>query len=157
MPFRRLLFPLIAVFAVVLPATARSASPEGLWLVDDKTGRIRIEKCGGQMWGIIAWQKIPKNDENNPNPARHSKPLVGSAILIGMKPAGGDRWEGDVYNPRDGRIYSSKMALLPSGQLEIKGCVLGGLICGGENWTRLADNTPGTAPSTNCAGARPPR
>ena len=105
MSFRRLLFPLIAVFAVVLPATARSASPEGLWLVEDQTGRIRIEKCGNEMWGIIAWQKEPKNDTSNPNPARHSKPLVGSAILIGMKPVGGDRWEGDVYNPRDGKIY----------------------------------------------------
>jgi uncharacterized protein (DUF2147 family) len=157
MSFRRLLFPLIAVFAVVLPATARSASPEGLWLVDDQTGRIRIEKCGNEMWGTIAWQKDPKNDTNNPNSARHSRPLVGSAILIGMKPAGADRWEGDIYNPRDGKIYKSKMALLPSGILEIKGCVLGGLICGGENWKRLAQDPPGTAAKNNCAAARAPR
>ena len=68
------------------------------------------------MWGMIAWQKTPKNDENNPNPAMHSKPLVGTAILIGMKPAG-DRYEGDIYNPRNGKVYSSKMALLPSGKL----------------------------------------
>ncbi len=156
MSFRRLLFPLIAVCAVVLPATARSASPEGLWLVEDQTGRIRIEKCGNDMWGFIAWQKDPKNDTSNPNPARHNKPLVGSAILIGMKPVGGDRWEGNVYNPRDGKIYSSKMAMLPSGKLEIKGCVMG-ILCGGENWTRLAQDPPGTAPKGNCAAARAPR
>jgi uncharacterized protein (DUF2147 family) len=157
MSFRQALLPLIAAFAVALPAAARSAGPEGLWLVEDQTGRIRIEKCGNEMWGTIAWQKTPGNDTSNPNPAMRSKPLTGAAILIGMKPVAADRWEGDVYNPRDGSTYTAKMAMLPSGQLEVKGCVLGGWICGGENWTRLAENTPGTAPKNNCAAARAPR
>jgi uncharacterized protein (DUF2147 family) len=154
MSFRRVLPALIAVFAVVAPATAKAAGPEGMWQVEDKTGHIKIMKCGAQMWGMIAWQKTPKNDENNPNAAMHSKPLVGSAILIGMKPAG-DRYEGDIYNPRDGRVYSSKMALLPSGKLQIKGCVLGGLICGGEDWTRLPED-PAAASKITCASARSP-
>lgn len=154
MSIHRLLFPLVAVFAATLSAPAQSAGPEGLWLVKDQTGRIRIEKCGSDMWGTIAWQKTPKNDTSNPNPALRNRPLIGSAILIGMRPAGADRWEGDIYNPRDGSIYKSKMALLPSGTLDIKGCVLGGLICGGENWTRLAETMPGTAPKNNCAAAR---
>jgi uncharacterized protein (DUF2147 family) len=157
MSFRRVLFPLIAVFAFALPAPALSASPEGLWLVKDQTARIRIEKCGNAMWGTIAWQKTPSTDNNNPNPAMRNKSLVGSKVLIGMRPAGGDRWEGDVYNARDGKTYSSKMALLPSGGLEIKGCVFGGLICDGETWTRMAENTPGTAPPNNCAAARATR
>ena len=80
-----------------------------------------------------------------------NKSLVGVAILIGMKPTGDDRWEGSVYNPRDGKIYSSKIAMLPSGKLEIKGCMMG-ILCGGENWTRLAQDPPGTVPKTNCAG-----
>lgn len=155
MPFRRLLFPLIAVFAVVLSPSARAAGPEGLWLVEDQTGRIKIQKCGSQIWGVIAWQKIPKNDTENPNPARHSKPLVGTAILIGMKPVVGDRYEGDIYNPRNGKIYNSKMAVLPSGRLQIKGCVLGGLICGGEDWARLPDD-PAINAKISCANAQSP-
>ena len=79
--------------------------------------------------------------------------LLGIPLLIAMKPSGADRWEGDVYNPRDGKTYSSKIAMLPSGKLEIKGCVMG-FLCSGENWTRLAQDPPGTAPKTNCAGAR---
>ena len=27
-----------------------------------------------------------------------------------------------------------------------------GILCGGENWTRLAQDPPGTAPKNNCAG-----
>jgi uncharacterized protein (DUF2147 family) len=154
MTFRYCLVPIIAVFAIVLPATARSAGPEGLWLVEDKSARIRIEKCGNEMWGTVAWLRDPKNDANNPNPALRSRPMIGAAVLIGMKPAGGERWEGEVYNGRDGKTYDSKMTVTPSGALKIEGCVLGGLICGGENWTRLAQDPPGTAPKNNCAAAR---
>jgi uncharacterized protein (DUF2147 family) len=148
--------PILAiVFAATWCSPAYSAGPEGLWLVKDKTGRIRIEKCGDKMWGTIAWQKNPKKDENNPNAALRARALVGSAILVGMRPAGANHWEGDIYNPQNGKTYKSKMTLQPSGNaLDIQGCVLGGLICGGESWTRIADNTPGTAAKNNCAAAR---
>jgi len=153
MSFGRALLPLIAVFAAAFAVPAQSASPEGLWLVEEQTGRIRIEKCGNEMWGFLAWEKEPSNDTNNPNPALRNKPMVGVAILLGMKPVDDDRWEGNVYNPRDGKTYTSKIRMLPSGQLEIKGCVLG-FLCGGENWTRLEQDPPGTAPKTNCTGVR---
>ena len=157
MSFDHRLFLLIGSFVAVLPVSARSASPEGLWLVEDKTARIRIEKCGSEMWGTVAWLREAKKDINNPNPALRSRSMTGTAVLIGMKPAGGDRWEGEVYNARDGKTYDSKMAVTPAGMLEIKGCVLGGLICGGENWTRLTPDPPGTAPKNNCAVVRAPR
>jgi uncharacterized protein (DUF2147 family) len=154
MSHHRLLIVLTAIGALALPGSALSASPEGLWLVKDQTGRIRIEKCGGRMWGTIAWQRTPKTDANNPNPALQRRSLLGAAILIGMKQVAPDRWDGDIYNPQNGKIYNSNITLLPSGMLQIKGCVLGGLICGGEDWTRLAETTPGTAPKNNCAAAR---
>jgi uncharacterized protein (DUF2147 family) len=151
MSLRRALLPLIAVFVAAFSVSANSASPEGLWLVEDQAGRIRIEKCGNEMWGFLAWQKSPQNDTNNPNPAMRNRSLLGAPLLIGMKQSDQDRWEGNVYNPRDGKTYSSKMTMLPSGKLEIKGCVMG-ILCGGENWTRLAQDPPGTTPKTNCAG-----
>ena len=155
MSFRRRLLPIIG-FVAVLPATARAATPEGLWLVEDKTARIRIEKCGNEMWGTVAWLREAKKDTYNPNPALRGRSMTGTPVLIGMKPAGAERWEGEVYNARDGKTYDSKMAVNPAGMLEIKGCVLGGLICAGESWTRLAQDPPGTAPKNNCAAAHAP-
>src|SRR6187431_3390221 len=99
MSFRRALLLLIAVLAAAFAVPAKSASPEGLWLTEDQTGRIRIEKCGSEMWGFLAWQKLAKTDTNNPNPAMRNRSLLGAALLIGMKPSGQDRWEGNVYNP----------------------------------------------------------
>ena len=154
---RFILLSLPAVFALCLPAAAQNSGPEGLWLVKDQTARIRIEKCGNEMWGTVAWQNEAKIDVNNPDPAMRQKSLLGSAVLIGMRPAAANLWEGDIYNARDGKTYSSKMAMLPSGALEIKGCVMG-IICGGENWTRLPEPPPaaGAAPRVSCAALRRP-
>jgi len=156
MSFRHVLLALVAAFVASVSAPALAAGPEGLWLVKDQTGRIRIEKCNNVMWGSVAWQKEPSKDGNNPNPALKDRPIVGIAILIGMSQTEANLWEGNIYNPRNGNIYKSKMSMQGE-MLDIKGCVLGGLICGGEAWTRLADNTPGTAPKNNCAVTRQPR
>lgn len=157
--FRRSFVLLVAAVVVAMssPASAQNAGPEGLWLVKDQTARIRIEKCGNEMWGTVAWQNEPKIDVNNPDPAMRQRSLLGSAVLIGMRPAAANLWEGDIYNARDGKTYSSKMTMLPSGALEIKGCVMS-IICGGENWTRLQEPPPaaGAAPRSSCAGLRRP-
>ena len=156
MSFRHLLLALVAAFAAGVSAPAMAAGPEGLWLVKDQTGRIRIEKCNNLMWGSIAWQKDPSKDVHNPDPTLKDKPLIGAAILIGMRQTQANLWEGDIYNPRNGSIYKSKMSMQGE-MLDIKGCILGGIICGGEAWTRLPDNTPGTAPKDNCAVTKRPR
>jgi uncharacterized protein (DUF2147 family) len=41
-----------------------------------------------------------------------------------------------------GRRFSSQINELPTGQLKIKGCILGGLICKSQVWTRI-DHIPG--------------
>ena len=51
-----------------------------------------------------------------------------------MKPARGERWDGEIYNPENGKTYSGHIILLNADLLRIEGCVL--FFCGGENWTR---------------------
>ncbi|WP_312794071.1 DUF2147 domain-containing protein [Tianweitania sp.] len=56
---------------------------------------------------------------------------------IGRMNADGDnRYSGDVTDPANDKTYSGK-ASLSGNALSMKGCVLGGLICRGQNWTRL--------------------
>jgi uncharacterized protein (DUF2147 family) len=63
--------------------------------------------------------------------------LAGSAncsfAALGDKPAKSDHWEGQAYNPTDGRTYSSNISLKSADVLRIEGCVFGGLFCGGED------------------------
>jgi hypothetical protein len=75
-------------------------------------------------------------------------------ILIDMKKkAGVDQWEGQVYNAKDGQLYSSTIKPVGTDQLEIQGCVLG-FLCGGETWTRVGPPIP-SSPANSMAKGPP--
>ncbi|WP_213030316.1 DUF2147 domain-containing protein, partial [Acinetobacter baumannii] len=97
----------------------------------------------GGMWGAVSWEKQPGGrDENNPDVAKKNRPTLGMAIRINMKKsAGAEQWEGQVYNAKDGQMYSATITPVGTDQLEIKGCVLG-FLCGGETWTRVGPPIP---------------
>ena len=114
---------------------ALAADAKGVWLRDTGKSKVRIAPCGDALCGTIAWEQTPRNDENNPDPAKRSRPLVGVQVFFNMKPAGDNRWNGSAYNPEDGKTYSGGMTL-EGDKLTTKGCVLGGLICKSVSWSR---------------------
>jgi uncharacterized protein (DUF2147 family) len=126
--------------AVLLAAcgSALAADPTGDWRVADGVANIRVAQCGGSMWGVVAWEKQPGGrDSNNPDASKQSRPTLGMPILLDMKKkAGADSWEGQVYNAKDGKTYSSSITPTDADHLDIRGCVLG-FLCGGETWTRV--------------------
>ena len=92
-------------------------------------------------------------DKNNPDTAKQSRPTLGMPILIDMKKKPGvDAWEGQVYNAKDGQLYSSTIKPVGTDQLEIQGCVLG-FLCGGETWTRVGPPIPSSPANSMAKGA----
>lgn len=123
---------------------AFAADPTGDWQVEDGVANIRVAECGGAMWGAVAWEKTPGGtDKNNPDASKQSRPTLGIATLIDMKPnATNTKWQGQVYNAKDGKFYKSSIKLGDtSNELEIEGCVLG-FLCGGQTWTRVGPAIP---------------
>ena len=129
-------FGIALVLLALAGGPALAQAPTGEWLVANGKARIRIGPCGGALCGTISWLQAPANDENNPDPAKRNRSLVGTQILLGMKPAGPNRWEGEIYNAENGKIYTGSISITGPDVLRIEGCVLAGLLCGGENWTR---------------------
>ena len=143
-----------AAALVALPGLASAADPTGDWMVADKVATIRVAQCNGSMWGVVAWEKTPGGrDSNNPDVAKQSRPTLGMPILIDMKKKPGvDQWEGQVYNAKDGQLYSATITPAGTDQLEIKGCVMG-FLCGGETWTRVGPPIPLSPANTAAKGA----
>jgi uncharacterized protein (DUF2147 family) len=142
---------------------AFAADPTGDWRVQDGIADIRVAECNGSMWGVVAWEKVPGgHDKNNPDASKQNRPTLGMPILLDMKKTqGGDQWEGQVYNAKDGQTYTSKIKPVGGDQLEIQGCVLG-FLCGGETWTRVAGPIPSSpvnsmAKGTAKTATTPPR
>ncbi|GKQ50101.1 DUF2147 domain-containing protein [Bradyrhizobium sp. Ce-3] len=147
------------LFLATVLSPALAADPTGDWKVADGVATIRVAQCNGNMWGAVSWEKTPGGkDKNNPDPAKQSRPTLGMPILIDMKKkAGVDAWEGQVYNAKDGQLYSSTIKPVGTDQLEIQGCVLG-FLCGGETWTRVGPPIPmsvaGNPPAAGSAAAK---
>lgn len=135
---------------------AFAADPTGDWKVADEVANIRVAECNGSMWGVVAWEKTPGGrDKNNPDVALQSRPTLGMPILLDMKKKpGADQWEGQVYNAKDGKLYSSTIKPVGADQLEIQGCILG-FLCGGETWTRVGPAIPSSP--TNSMAKGPPK
>jgi hypothetical protein len=96
-------------------------SPLGVWLTEEKEGKVRIEECGPNICGYSVDKKSNQNGEQ---------------VLINMKP-GKDKWSGRIYDPNSGSTYDSTIALKGTDTLRVQGCAFGGMFCGGQTWTRV--------------------
>jgi uncharacterized protein (DUF2147 family) len=118
------------------PALAES-SPIGDWLVRDGYAHVRIDNCGGKMWGIIAWEKTPGGvDKENQDAAKRSRPILGMPILMGLAPSGPNKWSGEIYNSQNGKMYSASISVVDENTLELEGCLFPNFLCQAQNWTR---------------------
>ena len=133
---------MLAVCLFSSHAFAAESGPTGDWLVGNKEARIRIADCTGALWGVISWEAKPGFDSNNPDPAKRTRSMLGVPIVLGMKPAGRNKWAGAIYNSAWGKIFSGGVSLEKADTLRITGCLLG-LLCGGENWSRATEPAKG--------------
>jgi uncharacterized protein (DUF2147 family) len=109
--------------AIPAPATAPSSnSPLGLWLTEEKEGKVRIEQCGANLCGYSVDIKSNQNGEQ---------------VLINMKPGKDAKWSGRILDPNTGSTYDSTIALKGTDSLRVQGCAFGGMFCGGQTWTRV--------------------
>jgi uncharacterized protein (DUF2147 family) len=103
------------------PALA-AATPLGLWMTEEKEGKVRIEQCGVNLCGYSVDAKSNQNGEQ---------------VLINMKPGKDAKWSGRILDPNTGSTYDSTIALKGPDSLRVQGCAFGGMFCGGQTWSRV--------------------
>jgi uncharacterized protein (DUF2147 family) len=133
---------LLLMLVNLAPTTANASDLAGIWKTEHGDAKIRIAPCGPDLCGTIVWLAAPNDsagrpvtDVNNPDPEKRARPVMGMTILTGLAKSG-EQWRGRIYNSDDGKDYDLEVALLHERRAAIRGCVLGGLFCGGETWTR---------------------
>ncbi|TQK02809.1 DUF2147 domain-containing protein [Herbaspirillum sp. SJZ107] len=125
---------LLAAIAATPLAMAQDGSPVGLWkTIDDASGKptalIRITEQQGELQGKIEKLFRAPNEDQNPKcvqctDARKDQPIVGMTIVSGLKKTGDEYTGGEILDPKNGKVYKSKLTVREGGKkVEVRGFV----------------------------------
>jgi uncharacterized protein (DUF2147 family) len=135
---------LAALFmAAGVPSYASAADPSGIWAKDDGSAKMEVRKCGRGICSKIVWLRDPNDsrgrplhDARNENTSMRDRPIIGLPLFSNMVAIDSSTWQGNVYNPEEGKIYTDvKVTLASRNQIVLKGCKAW-LLCGEKVWTR---------------------
>jgi uncharacterized protein (DUF2147 family) len=152
--FRTILYAALAAWLMAVTGPGNAANPvdpSGTWLTEDGRARVRVERCGPkqeQICGYIVWMKEPADakgqplrDQNNPDPEKRLRLLLGHQLILGLKPSSEGRFDGQIYNAENGRSYEISL-WREARDLKVKGCMLS-VFCATQSWTQTLDALPG--------------
>ena len=126
-----------------LPLMAHAQSPVGTWKNEKAT--FEIFDQGGKLFGKILTLREPndkdgkpKTDIKNPDASKRNVPTIGLVFLKNFTAAGNGRWEnGTIYDPENGKTYSSYMQMTGNDKIEVRGFIGFSLLGRSQNWTRI--------------------
>ena len=137
---------LLGIWAVsrTFAQTADADKILGVWLSEDKTGKIDIYKAGNKYFGKLIWGKTmyevdgitSKKDVKNKNERLRSRELKNLVMLTEFVYHDGVWDGGEIYDPYSGKTYDCTLKL-KDGKLNIRGYVGVSLFGRTTVWERL--------------------
>jgi uncharacterized protein (DUF2147 family) len=117
---------LIASAIVLATGSAATASEiNGVWARGDGKAKVRIAKCGGDICATNTWIKPGTPDEK-----------AGDVLVMKVQKVSGAQYSGSAFDPQRDRTYRITLDVAGN-RMTTTGCVLGGLLCKGVDWTRI--------------------
>lgn len=127
---------------------------EGVWQTEELS-EVTIALCPEGLCGTLSKIVVPREglseeeyaaaiamppetftDVRNPDPALRGRPMQGLQILTLLPSVKPNIYDGEIYNPEDGKVYSGYVELTGPDSIRLNGCVLYNIVCQGQDWVR---------------------
>lgn len=129
---------LTLALALAPPVLAQAAAPrggaDGLWLNPKGSVAVQTAACGPALCGRVVWASAEAKADARDSGVSN---LLGTELLQDYRASGGGVWKGTVFVPDMGRRFTSEIDAVSANAIKVKGCILGGLVCRSQVWTRL--------------------
>lgn len=112
--------------ATLFASEASAAEITGTYVRPSTGTQVEFYDCGGKVCGKIVAVKDKSKEKT-----------VGTVILKGATRSSNNTFKGELLNTEDGKTYNGVLTVVSAKEIKLEGCVLGGIICKGENWTKV--------------------
>lgn len=118
-----------------MPGAPAATGVYGTWVNPKGTVTVRTSTCGKLLCGTVisATPEVQNIAQKAGAPS-----LVGTKLLQDYRQTATNRWQGRVFVPDRNASYYSTIKQLGDNQLKISGCILGGLLCKSQVWSRVS-------------------
>lgn len=114
-----------ALPVTTLPAAAAERSPLGQWARGDGEAKVRLVPCGADICAINTWIRDADSSEK-----------VGDKLVMKLRQQAPAVMTGTAFDPQRDLTYKFEMRYADR-TMTTRGCILGGLLCKGVDWTRI--------------------
>ncbi len=129
----------LLVGGAAVPAQASAPGLTGYWIGPHRDVAVRTAPCGDRLCGWVAWA----SDSARAHAAGGgTAQLIGTELLHDYVADGDHAWSGTLFVPDLGRRFASHIEQAAPDRLHVEGCILAGLVCRSQVWTRI-DRLPG--------------
>ena len=140
-PLMKTALKLLAVALALLPVSTSAFADEAPappvateWRNPSNSVHVRIDKCDGQLCGTVTWASAKAQADARRGGTQN---LVGTRLFRNLEPAGPGKWRGKVFVPDIQRTFSGTLSFADPNTMVGKGCVLFGIICKSQTWSRV--------------------
>ena len=145
---KKILFLFISLLFSALFVSAQNTNKAddiiGIWLSENKNGKVEIYKAGNKYYGKLIWGKTmyeadgitSKKDVKNSDASLRARKLKDLIILTDFVFEDNVWTDGKIYDPQAGKLYSCTMKL-KANTLNIRGYVGISLFGRSSTWTRI--------------------
>ena len=132
---------LLIIFIPLLGITQSNSNDiVGIWLTQIEDAKVEIYKKSNKYYGRVVWiaEPIDENgnpvvDAENPNTQLKTRPILKMDILTALVYDNDGEWDGEIYDPKKGEIYTCKV-WLENNKLMVRG--YWGWLFDTKTWTK---------------------